>query len=382
MDILRKEGILMEIRTLMQKLKALLLALCLFLTTFAGVRIKEIAQLQGTRQVQILGYGLVVGLDGTGDSRQSLIANQSVRNMLKHFAITVPAKRMNVRNVAAVIVTANILPFVKVGSRIDVIVSSLGDATSLEGGTLLLTPLMGPDGQIYARAQGAVSIGGFNINTIGGEKVRRNYALVGRVPAGAVLEKEIKQNFTDGNSISIILRNPDFTTADRIAKQVNQTFGNGIAVAKDAAQIVVTIPANYKADGKMVEFVSAIESLEIEPDQIAKVVVNERTGTVVIGENVTVSPVAISHGNLNVQISAMPIISQPAPFSRGQTVVVPQTQTNVETEKSKVMVMENATNVQQIAKALNALGVTSRDIIAIFQALKEVGALKAELIIM
>ena len=382
MDILRKEGILMEIRTLMQKLKALLLALCLFLTTFAGVRIKEIAQLQGARQVQILGYGLVVGLDGTGDSRQSLIANQSVRNMLKHFAITVPAKRMNVRNVAAVIVTANILPFVKVGSRIDVIVSSLGDATSLEGGTLLLTPLMGPDGQIYARAQGAVSIGGFNINTIGGEKVRRNYALVGRVPAGAVLEKEIKQNFTDGNSISIILRNPDFTTADRIAKQVNQTFGNGIAVAKDAAQIVVTIPANYKADGKMVEFVSAIESLEIEPDQIAKVVVNERTGTVVIGENVTVSPVAISHGNLNVQISAMPIISQPPPFSRGQTVVVPQTQTNVETEKSKVMVMENATNVQQIAKALNALGVTSRDIIAIFQALKEVGALKAELIIM
>jgi len=382
MDILRKEGILMEIRTLMQKLKALLLVLCLFLTTFAGVRIKEIAQLQGTRQVQILGYGLVVGLDGTGDSRQSLIANQSVRNMLKHFAITVPAKRMNVRNVAAVIVTANILPFVKVGSRIDVIVSSLGDATSLEGGTLLLTPLMGPDGQIYARAQGAVSIGGFNINTIGGEKVRRNYALVGRVPAGAVLEKEIKQNFTDGNSISIILRNPDFTTADRIAKQVNQTFGNGIAVAKDAAQIVVTIPADYKADGKMVEFVSAIESLEIEPDQIAKVVVNERTGTVVIGENVTVSPVAISHGNLNVQISAMPIISQPAPFSRGQTVVVPQTQTNVETEKSKVMVMENATNVQQIAKALNALGVTSRDIIAIFQALKEVGALKAELIIM
>ena len=372
----------MEIRTLMQKLKALLLVLFLFLTTFAGVRIKEIAQLQGTRQVQILGYGLVVGLDGTGDSRQSLIANQSVRNMLKHFAITVPAKRMNVRNVAAVIVTANILPFVKVGSRIDVIVSSLGDATSLEGGTLLLTPLMGPDGQIYARAQGAVSIGGFNINTIGGEKVRRNYALVGRVPAGAVLEKEIKQNFTDGNSISIILRNPDFTTADRIAKQVNQTFGNGIAVAKDAAQIVVTIPANYKADGKMVEFVSAIESLEIEPDQIAKVVVNERTGTVVIGENVTVSPVAISHGNLNVQISAMPIISQPAPFSRGQTVVVPQTQTNVETEKSKVMVMENATNVQQIAKALNALGVTSRDIIAIFQALKEVGALKAELIIM
>ncbi len=382
MDILRKEGILMEIRTLMQKLKALLLVLCLFLTTFAGVRIKEIAQLQGARQVQILGYGLVVGLDGTGDSRQSLIANQSVRNMLKHFAITVPAKRMNVRNVAAVIVTANILPFVKVGSRIDVIVSSLGDATSLEGGTLLLTPLMGPDGQIYARAQGAVSIGGFNINTIGGEKVRRNYALVGRVPAGAVLEKEIKQNFTDGNSISIILRNPDFTTADRIAKQVNQTFGNGIAVAKDAAQIVVTIPANYKADGKMVEFVSAIESLEIEPDQIAKVVVNERTGTVVIGENVTVSPVAISHGNLNVQISAMPIISQPPPFSRGQTVVVPQTQTNVETEKSKVMVMENATNVQQIAKALNALGVTSRDIIAIFQALKEVGALKAELIIM
>lgn len=382
MDILRKEGILMEIRTLMQKLKALLLVLCLFLTTFAGVRIKEIAQLQGARQVQILGYGLVVGLDGTGDSRQSLIANQSVRNMLKHFAITVPAKRMNVRNVAAVIVTANILPFVKVGSRIDVIVSSLGDATSLEGGTLLLTPLMGPDGQIYARAQGAVSIGGFNINTIGGEKVRRNYALVGRVPAGAVLEKEIKQNFTDGNSISIILRNPDFTTADRIAKQVNQTFGNGIAVAKDAAQIVVTIPADYKADGKMVEFVSAIESLEIEPDQIAKVVVNERTGTVVIGENVTVSPVAISHGNLNVQISAMPIISQPAPFSRGQTVVVPQTQTNVETEKSKVMVMENATNVQQIAKALNALGVTSRDIIAIFQALKEVGALKAELIIM
>ena len=382
MDILKESDTSMRHQLFGEKFKVLLSILCLYCLIVAQVRIKEIAQLQGVRQQQILGYGLVVGLDGTGDTRQSLMANQSVRNMLKHFGITMPERRMNVKNVAAVMVTATMSPFVKVGSRVDVVVSSLGDATSLEGGTLLLTPLVDSDGQVYAQAQGPVSIGGFNIRTIGGEKIRRNYALVGRVPSGAVLEKEIRQNYTDGNTLAITLHNPDFTTADRVAKQINQKFGENIAVAKDAAQIAITVPDAYKADGKIIEFVSTIESLGVAPDQVARVVLNERTGTIVVGQNVTISPVAISHGNLNVEISTMPIISQPAPFSRGQTVVVPQTQTNVETERGQVMVMENATNVQDVAKALNALGVTSRDIIAIFQALKEAGALKAELIIM
>ena len=364
------------------KLLALALALLLGAQHFAGVRIKDLARIEGLRNVQVVGYGLVVGLDGTGDSRQSLIANQSVRNMLKHFGLTLPARRMRLRNVAAVMVTATIRPFTQKGTRIDVQVSSMGDASSLEGGTLLLTPLLGNDGQIYAHAQGPISIGGFNIRTIGGEQVRKNYALVGRVPMGAVVERGINPALFRKDTVLVDLMEPDFTTVTRVAAAINQQFGKKIAVPQNAGRLAVTVPAEYQTAARRIEFLSAVEALEITPDQTARVVVNERTGTIVVGTNVTVSEVAVAHGNLSVEISASPVISQPGPFSQGQTVVVPQTQTQVTTEKANMMVIPGAANVQDIATALNALGVTPRDLIAIFQALKAAGALHAELVIM
>jgi len=353
-----------------------------YLRSTAGVRIKDIAKIQGLRGTQLIGYGLVVGLDGTGDGRRSLFTIQSVTNMLKRFGITVPQHRVRLENVAAVMVTAQIPPFMKVGSRVDVIVSSLGDATSLEGGTLLLTPLFGPDGTLYAMAQGPVSIGGFNVETIGGERVRKNYTLVGRVPEGATVEKEIPQDFVKDQKLSLVLENPDFTTANRLAQAINQDLGKHIAVPVDAAQVTVNIPPDYQNPGGIVDFISRVESLEITPDEVARVVVNERTGTIIVGEKVTISTVAVSHGNLSIEITTIPVISQPPPFSKGKTVVVPQTETRVTTEEARMMVIEQTASVKDVAYALNALGVTPRDIIAIFQALKEAGALKAELIIM
>ena len=361
---------------------AFLLAILQCAAAIGGVRIKDIAQIQGLSAIQVVGYGLVVGLDGTGDSRQSLIANQSVRNMMKHFGVTLPARRMRLRNVAAVTVTATLRPFTQKGARVDVQVASMGDASSLEGGVLLLTPLMGNDGQVYVQAQGAVSIGGFNIRTMGGEQVRKNYALVGRVPMGGVVLKNVNPVQFGRDSLVVNLQEPDFTTVMRVASVINKQFGREVAVPQNAAQLVLAIPPEYRGVPKQIEFLSTIESLEVTPDLNARVVVNERTGTIVVGKNVTVSEAAVAHGSLSVEISATPIISQPAPFSQGQTVVVPQTQTQVTTEKANMLVVPESASVQDIATALNALGVTPRDLIAIFQALKEAGALHAELVIM
>jgi len=349
---------------------------------YPAVRVKEIAQLEGLGPTKLIGYGLVVGLDGSGDSRRSMATLQSVANMLKRFGITVPQRELRADNVAAVMVTADLPPFAKPGSRIDVQVSSLGDAESLEGGTLLLTPLVDASGTVYAVAQGPVSIGGFNINTIGGEKVRKNYALVGRVPNGAVVKKEAPGAVPDGGTLRLILKNPDFTTAARVAEAINQQFGRDIAVAVDAGAVELTVPEESRSPGKLVAFLSQLEAVEAEPDQVAKVVVNERTGTVVIGGDVRISAVAVAHGNLTVRITTTPIISQPAPFSQGQTVVVPETQTTVRTERASLTVIQDTASVDDLVKALNALGVTPRDLIAIFQALKEAGALKAELVIL
>jgi flagellar P-ring protein precursor FlgI len=347
-----------------------------------GVRVKQIAELEGLGPTKLVGYGLVVGLDGTGDSRRSIATLQSVANMLKRFGITVPQNELRADNVAAVMVTADLPPFTRPGTRIDVQVASLGDAESLEGGVLLLTPLVDASGEVYALAQGAVSIGGFNINTIGGERVRKNYALVGRVPNGAVVKKEAPVSVPDGGTLRLILRNPDFTTAARLAEAVNEHFGQPIATAVDAGAVQLTVPEGDRAPGKLVAFLSQLESVETEPDQVPKVVVNERTGTVVIGGDVRISEAAVAHGNLTVRIATTPVISQPAPFSQGQTVVVPETQTTVETERGSLIVLPEAATVNDLVKALNALGVTPRDLIAIFQALKEAGALRAELVIL
>lgn len=346
----------------------------------AAVRIKDITSLQDLPAQNVLGYGLVVGLDGTGDSKQSLVALQTAANMLRKFGITIPAARIRLKNIAAVMVTATIPPFMPAGSRVDVQVSSMGDAKSLEGGTLLMTPLVDSRGALYARAQGAISIGGFNIESQGGDRIRKNYALVGRVPNGGALIQPSTISALPDSAIFLNLNQPDFTTAFRISQAIDKQFGEHVALALNAVQVRIIIPAAYRT--KVSEFISIIEGLKVEPDVSARVVVNERTGTVVVGDNVTLSPVAIAHGNLRIEIQATPVISQPAPFSQGQTVVVPQTQTTVTDSNGRLLYMESSANVRDVARALNALGVSPRDIVAIFQALKEAGALKAELIIM
>ncbi len=367
----------------MKRICTIFLILLSFWPAQGAVRIKDMAHIEGIAKKQVIGYGLVVGLDGTGDSRRSLMANQSLRNMVKHFGLTLPTNvPLRVKNVAAVMVTAEISPFLKKGNVFDVQVSSMGDAKSLEGGTLLLTPLIAENQEVVAHAQGAISIGGFNIETNGGEKIRQNYALVGRVPNGAILEKNLFPAFKPDSTLYLSLRRPDFTTAFRTAKAINQTFGKTIAQATDAGHIKIDVPPDVKASGNLVQFMASLEKVQVTPDEEARVVVNERTGTIVVGANVSISQVAISHGNLSVEVSSNPIISQPGPFSRGQTVVVPRTQTQVNVQQSKLSVVNATASVQDVAKALNALGVTPRDMIAIFQALKEAGALKARLIIM
>jgi len=372
------------IRSLKISLKRTILILVLLgfgQLNFWGVRIKDLAQVNGISSTKLIGYGLVVGLNGTGDSRQSLMANQSLRNMLKHFGVTLPEERIRVKNVAAVMATADLSPFVQTGTKIDVQVSSMGDATSLEGGMLLLTPLVDNLDQLIAHAQGAISVGGFDIKTIGGEQVRQNYALVGRIPQGGVVEYNREVSMTK-DTLQINLVQPDFTTMLRVTTEINKNFGNSVATPIDAGQLSLILPENFRNATGRIEFIAQLEALEISPDQVARVVVNERTGTIVIGGSVTVSEVAVAHGNLSVEISATPVISQPNPFSQGQTVVMPQTQTQVTTEKAKLLVVPQTANVQDIATALNALGVTPRDLIAIFQALKTAGALHAELVIM
>lgn len=352
------------------------------LLAFGQQRIKDIAGIRGVEERHLIGYGIVVGLDGTGDGRKSEFTIQAVTNMLMRMGITVPADQIRLKNVASVMVTATVPAFSNRGAQVDVTVSSMGDAKSLEGGILLMTPLNGTDTQVYAYAQGPVSLGGFNIETGTGERVRKNYALVGRVPSGGKLIRETQTEMVKENSLGVLLKQPDFTTAARIAEGINKKFNNEIAKALDAGEVSVSLPNEFQAPEKLISFVSQLESVAIETDRIAKIVINERTGTIVIGESVQVRPVAVAHGNLNIEIRSTPIVSQPNSFSQGETVVVPYTQTEVKTDDGKVMVIENAVNVKNVAQALNTLGVTPRDLIAIFQALKEAGALNAELVIM
>ncbi len=365
----------------MRRVQTIIVALLLMpALAWPGVRIKDVARVKGMSSKKLVGYGLVVGLDRTGDTRRSQLTIQSVVNMMQRFGLKISRRQLRLRNVAAVMVTAELPPFARSGQRIDVQVSSLGDAQSLEGGTLLMSPLVGPDGKLWAWAQGALSTGGFNIRSIGGDRVRKNYTLVGRVPGGATVERDYQVNLVEGNQIFLSLDEPDFTTAVKMAQAINAKVGTQVATATDAVQVAVNVPDQYRE--KVPEFISLIEELQTDTDEPARVVVNERTGTVVVGGNVTLKPAAVSHGNLSVEIKATPVISQPPPFSQGQTVVVPQTQTRVTEEGGRLVVLQESATVADVAKALNALGVGTRDIIAIFQALKEAGALKAELIIM
>jgi flagellar P-ring protein precursor FlgI len=338
-----------------------------------AARIKDIADIKGVRQNQLVGYGLVVGLEGTGDSDDSLFTIQSLASLLEKMGVTVQTKDIDkVKNVAAVMVTAELPPFANQGSRIDVLVSSLGDADSLQGGTLLFTPLRASDSQVYAVAQGPVSTGGFTVSGNSGDQVQKNFPTVGRVVGGALVEKEIHTDFNQKDSLTLALHEPDF------AQAINRAFYSQLARTENAGSIHVSVPENYLGD--TVQFVTMIESLGVTPDTVSKVVVNERTGTVIMGENVRISTIAIAHGNLSIQIDESQNVSQPLPFSRGgQTVVTPQSEIVVHEGKNPLFLVESGVSIGEVVKALNALGVTPRDLIAIFQALKAAGALQAEL---
>ncbi|RLE06881.1 flagellar biosynthesis protein FlgA [Candidatus Aerophobetes bacterium] len=343
------------------------------------VRIKDIARIKGAEEVQLFGYGLVVGLNGTGDKRGSTFTIQSISNMLQRLGISVDPQKLRLKNVAAVMVTCNLSPFIKAGNYVDVTVSSIGDASSLQGGTLLLTPLQGMDGEIYVLAQGPLSIGGFNVSG-GGGTVQKNHPLVGRIPRGGIVKKELPLAMVKNKDLSLILSQPDFTTASRIADVINEVFPDNPATALDAGMIKIKIPEKYTEEGRIVNFISQIGELPVVPDMVAKVVINERTGTIVVGKEVKISPVAVSHGNLLVTVKVSPVISQPPPFSEGETVVKEKEEIEVKEEKGKIAFIKGTT-VEELVRALNGIGASPRDIIAIFQAIKEAGALQGELVI-
>ncbi|MCE5249629.1 flagellar basal body P-ring protein FlgI [bacterium] len=342
--------------------------------TPAQVRLKDVAIIKDQREIQLLGYGLVVGLDGTGDGKNTQFTIRTIGNMLKRMGIEVSAANIKVKNVAAVIVTATVSPYVKTGGTFDVTVSSMGDASSLEGGTLLLTPMCATGEMQYATAQGPLSVGGSNRNFGGQTGIVQNKQLVGMVPKGGILERDLPTLGVEERSLMVTLRNPDYTTAYRLATSVNSTFQNTLASARDAGSIVVKIPPEYADSGDIVRFISEMELVTFIPDEKAKVIINERTGTIIAGGNVSLSPVAIMHGTLSV------VISEPQAAGAQQPPGQAAQPGQVSTTERMVAFNETA-NVAEVAKALNVLGATPRDLIAIFQALKTAGSLRAELIV-
>lgn len=364
------------------KLIVLLIAVHLLLglpISAEAVRIKDIANVEGVRENSLIGYGLVIGLNGTGDKTGTTFTVQTLSSMLNKMGIVVDPTAVKVKNVAAVMVTAKLPPFMKAGSHIDVVVSSLGDATSLQGGTLLLTPLKGPDQQVYAVAQGPISIGGF-IGGKEGDSLQKNHPTAGRVAEGALVEKEVGFAFMNKERFNILLRQQDFTTALRVSRAINMQLGiESAATAVDSGTVTLQVPDFYK--GKLVELLAAIEGLEVTVDLPARVVVNERTGTIVMGDQVRISDVAVSHGNLTIRVKTEFQVSQPPSFAPegSKTVIVPQQQTDVKEEEAKILVLKSGTTIGEVVRGLNAIGVTPRDLIAILQAIKAAGALQAEL---
>lgn len=364
------------------KVRLCLVSLLLVLATTAGIvqaaaptRIKDIAKIQGVRSNQLVGYGLVVGLAGTGDSDKSVFTVQSVVNMLKNFGVVVNSTKLKPKNVAAVMVTAQLPPFVKPGDTIDITVSSLGDAKNLQGGTLLQTPLQAANGVVYAVGQGALSTGGYSAGGRGASQ-QKNFPTVGLIPAGASVERTVPMEFSTDGTITLALSQPDFTTASRITAAISSAFGD-IAVARDPGTVTVNLPAAYAGD--TVSFVAAIEELPVIPDAIAKIVINERTGTIVMGTNVTISEVAVAQGGLTVKVGQTVDVSQPQPFSHGSTAITKQQTVEVNEGQGSMIALPASTNVGDVVSALNAVGATPRDIIAILQAIKAAGALNAEL---
>ncbi|MDY6823445.1 MAG: flagellar basal body P-ring protein FlgI [Thermodesulfobacteriota bacterium] len=341
-----------------------------------AARLKDLAAIQGVRINQLMGYGLVVGLNGTGDKSRTQFTNQALANMMNRLGLHVNDSEINVKNVAAVMVTADLPPFAKTGSKIDITVSSVGDATSLEGGTLLRTALRGANGKVYAVAQGAIALGGYGASGEAGS-VTKNHLLTARMTRGATVEREVPLRLNGRETLTLALFNPDFTTARRIHSAINAFAGDGTVKIADSGTLLINVPESRQH--KVPSFIADIETLEVSPDMCAKIVVNEKTGTVVIGENVRISTVAISHGNLSITVEETEQVSQPAPFSEGETVMVPRTAINVKEENSNVILMPEGPTIGHLVRALNAIGVSPRDLISIFQSIKAAGALQAEL---
>jgi flagellar P-ring protein precursor FlgI len=357
---------------------ALTLVVFILTGTLHAARIKDIASFRGVRPNQLVGYGLVVGLAGSGDSSSTLFTLQSMSAMLEKMGVTVNPDDIKVKNVAAVMVTADLPPFARMGSRLDALVNSIGDAKTLGGGTLLMTPLKGADGQVYAVAQGPVATGGFLVGAGTGDKVAKNFPTVGRVVQGANVEREIPFDLNQKDLLTLALNKPDFTTATRVSQSINSGLMDQVARTLDSGTVQVSVPPGYR--GQIAHFIAAIEGLNVMPDTVSRVVINERTGTVIMGENVRISTVAIAHGNLSVEIKQTANVSQPMPFSeRGRTVVTQDTQTVVQEGKAPLQILPLGVSIGEVVRALNALGVTPRDLISILQALKAAGALQAEL---
>ena len=348
-------------------------------TLDAQTRIKDIVDFEGVRENMLIGYGLVVGLNGTGDTlSSSIFTRESLVGMLERLGVNARDDSLKTDNVAAVMVTATLPPFAKQGTRIDLSLSAIGDADSLLGGTLLVTPLVGADGEVYAVAQGPVAVGGVSAGGAGAE-VSKGVPTNGRIASGAIIEREISFDLQGLDTLRISLRNPDFTTARRIAQAINSFVGGPIAQSRDSATVSLVVPDNYR--GKMVALITDIEQLRVTPDISAKVVIDEQTGIIVMGENVRISTVAIAQGNLTIRITETPQVAQPLPFSEeGETVTVPRTQIEIdEDEDKRLSVLSNSVTLQELVDGLNALGIGPRDMISILQAIKAAGALQAEI---
>ncbi len=343
-----------------------------------AVRLKDLAHIQGVRSNQLIGYGLVVGLQNSGDSQNTRFTVQSIVSMLGRMGMKVPAGTIQVRNVAAVMVTTELPPFSRIGDRLDIQISSMGDARSLAGGTLLMTPLKGPNDKIYALAQGPLIAGGVNA-TGQGSSVQKGFPNAAQVSGGAIVEREIETKFSRKGDILIALKDSDFTTASRITTAINLALGNELATTIDGGAVKVRVPTSYRS--RTADFVAAIERIDIVPDRKARIVINERTGTIIVGEEVQISTVAISHGTLTIEVKQFNDLEQPYPFSLGVTAQVSNADVTITEEENPVSVLKEGISIGELAKALSAMGATPRDLTAIFQALKAAGALGAELVI-
>jgi flagellar P-ring protein precursor FlgI len=357
------------------------LGLCVAASAAHSERVKDLASVSGVRGNQLVGYGLVVGLDGTGDqTSQAPFTIQSIKNMLAKFGVTIPPNaNPQLKNVAAVTVTANLPPFAKAGQTIDVTVQSMGNAASLRGGTLLMAPLRGIDGEVYGIAQGSLIVSGFGVKGDDGSKLSVNVPSSGRVPNGASVEREVPSNFSSQPFVVLNLHTPDFTTAARLAGGLNELLGAGTAEAMDAVSVKVAAPVD---PNQRIAYVATLEQVEVEPgDAPARVIVNSRSGTVVVGARVRVTPAAVAHGSLSVTITERQDVSQPQPFSRGDTVVTPRSEISVNQENARMFVFDSGVTLDELVRAVNQVGAAPSDLVAILEALKEAGALRAELIV-